>query len=145
MLTADSNLFIHAADPDSSFHEPATAFFDAVTRGREEFVLCELVLVELFMQLRNPAIFAKPYTARESATYCLTLKRNPVWRCIDYDPLVSPKLWAWAIETKAGFRQIIDARIAFTLRHHGVTRFATANTKHFQGFGFQEVWNPLKP
>lgn len=112
-------------------------------KGTEEFVLCELVLVELYMQLRNASIFAKPYTAKESAEYCLALRKNPMWRCIDYDPLVSEKLWAWAIDTKAGFRQIIDARIALTLRHHGVTRFATANVKHFKSFGFAEVWNPL--
>jgi hypothetical protein len=29
------------------------------------------------------------------------------------------------------------------LLHHGVTRFATANIKHFKPFGFAEVWNPL--
>ncbi|MDZ4816333.1 MAG: TA system VapC family ribonuclease toxin [Verrucomicrobiota bacterium] len=143
MLTTDTNLLIHAADPDSPHHEPARNFFLEAGQGREEFVLCELVLVELYMQLRNPAIFAKPYTAKEATSHCLALKQNPVWRCIDYDPMISQKLWSWATETKAGFRQIIDARIAFTLRHHRVTRFATANVKHFQGFGFQEVWNPL--
>ncbi|MEX1118011.1 MAG: TA system VapC family ribonuclease toxin [Terrimicrobiaceae bacterium] len=143
MLTADTNLFIHAADPDSPRHEPAVAFFAAVARGKEEFVLCELVMVELYMQLRNPAIFAKPYTARESAAYCAALRSNPAWRCVDYDPLVSAKLWMWALETKAGFRQIIDARIAFTLLHHGVRRLATVNVKHFKGFGFVEVWNPV--
>ncbi len=143
MLTADTNLLIHAADPDSPSHEAARAFFASVNQGREEFVLCELVLVEMYMQLRNPAIFARPYTAKESVEHCLALRENPLWRCVDYDPLVSPKLWAWASATKAGFRQIIDARIAFTLLHHGVTRFATANVKHFKGFGFAEVWNPL--
>jgi hypothetical protein len=29
------------------------------------------------------------------------------------------------------------------LRHVGVTRMATANVKDFQGWGFQQVWNPL--
>jgi len=143
MLTVDTNLLIHAADPDSPHHECARDFFYEVDAGGEEFVLCELVLVELYMQLRNPAIFPRPYTAKESAAYCQALKRNPAWRCVDYDPLVAPKLWQWAMTSKAGFRQIIDARIAFTLLHHGVTRFATANVKHFKEFGFAKVWNPL--
>ncbi len=143
MLTADTNLLIHAADPDSPCHVLAKAFFAGVAQDKEEFVLCELVLVELYMQLRNPAIFSKPYSAKESAAHCLALKQNPAWRCVDYDPLVSSQLWAWATETKAGFRQIIDARIAFTLLHHGVTSFATANVKHFKSFGFKRVWNPL--
>jgi hypothetical protein len=29
------------------------------------------------------------------------------------------------------------------LRHHGVTHFATGNEKHFGGFGFEKVWNPI--
>lgn len=34
-------------------------------------------------------------------------------------------------------------RMAFTLRHYGVTHFATQNLKDFQGFGFREVFDPL--
>jgi len=29
-------------------------------------------------------------------------------------------------------------------RHHGVTEFATANVKDFEGFGFARVWNPIE-
>lgn len=143
MLSADTNIFVHAADPDSPLHAKARNFFEALERSKEEFVLCELVLVELYMLLRNPAVFARPYTASESAGYCRALRQNPSWRCIDYDPEVSKNLWAYAAETKAGYRHIIDARLAFTLQHHGVDRFATVNQKDFKGFGFKEVWNPL--
>jgi predicted nucleic acid-binding protein len=38
---------------------------------------------------------------------------------------------------------IFDARLALTLRHHGVTEFATRNENHFAGFGFTRLWNPL--
>lgn len=71
--TADTHLFIHAADPDSQQHARARAFFSAVSTQQdgEEFVLCELVLIELYMQLRNAAVFVKPYSARESAAYCV--------------------------------------------------------------------------
>ena len=143
MLTADTNLFIHAADPDSPEHAKARAFFSDLQSQPDEFVVCELVLVELYMQLRNGDIFLEPYTAREAADYCQAMKANPLWRCVDYDPKVSTLLWNWAAEQEAGFRQIIDARLAVTLRHHGVTKFATANVKDFQSFGFEKVWNPL--
>jgi uncharacterized protein len=143
MLTADTNLFIHAADPDSLHHVKARGFFSELASLEDEFVVCELVLVELYMQLRNGAIFVRPYTAQEAADYCQAIKSNPLWRCIDYDPKVSTYLWKWAAETKAGFRQMIDARLAVTLRHHGVTQFATANVKDFKVFGFERVWNPL--
>ncbi|MEY3896049.1 MAG: hypothetical protein RLZZ214_1569, partial [Verrucomicrobiota bacterium] len=62
MITADTNLFIHAADPDSSSHAKAREFFSELESLEDEFVVCELVLVELYMQLRNGAIFLKPYT-----------------------------------------------------------------------------------
>jgi hypothetical protein len=57
----------------------------------------------------------------------------------DYEPEVAKPGGNWAAKTTTGFRRIIDARFAFTLRHHGVTHFATANEKHFEGFGFQRV------
>jgi toxin-antitoxin system PIN domain toxin len=143
MLTADTNLFIHATDPDSVFHDSAKRFFHWVSSEADNFVVCELVLVEIFILLRNPAVFKKPYTAKEAAGYCRALKSNPEWRCIDYDAAVSAKLWEHASKSKAGYRHIIDARLALTLRHHGVNEFATVNTKHFEDFGFQKVWNPL--
>lgn len=145
MLSADTNLFIHAADPDSPSHRRALEFFAGLPAWEDEFVVCELVLVELYMQLRNGAIFVKPYTAREAAAHCQAMKQNPLWRCIDYEAKISARLWQWAAETKAGFRQIIDARLALTLRHHGVTKLATANVKDFKSFGFERVWNPLFP
>ncbi len=40
-------------------------------------------------------------------------------------------------------RRLFDTRTAVALRHQGVTEFATANVKDFQGFGFTRVWNPL--
>jgi hypothetical protein len=66
-----------------------------------------------------------------------------VWEFGYYEPAVAEPLWKWAAATTAGFRQLIDARLAFTLRYHGVTHFATANKRHFAEFGFDNVWNPL--
>jgi toxin-antitoxin system PIN domain toxin len=144
VTSADSNIFLYAADPNSPRHHPARHFLNTCgTQKNEEFVVCELVLVEVYMGLRNPAIFKQPYTSAEAAGYCEQLKKNPRWRCVDYQTEVSHRLWEWASLTNSGFRQIFDARLAMTLRHHGVTRFATLNEKHFQGFGFETVWNPL--
>jgi len=143
MLTADTDLFIHAADPDSDHHDAAKTFFGALSANGEEFVICELVLVEIYILLRNPTVFKKAYTALEAAEFCRALKSNPAWRCIDYDSAVSTSLWKYVSKENVGYSHIIDARLALTLRHHGVDRFATVNTKHFKNFGFEEVWNPL--
>jgi predicted nucleic acid-binding protein len=54
------------------------------------------------------------------------------------------ELWRIASQVEFAYRRIFDARLALTMRHHGVTEFATANVKDFQGFGFARVWNPLQ-
>ncbi len=41
-------------------------------------------------------------------------------------------------------RSIFETRLALTLRHHGVTLFASSNEKHSGDFGFERVWNPLQ-
>jgi len=143
ILSADTNLFLYAANPDSPHHESARAFLEMETAGRQRFLLCGLVLVEIYMQLRNPAVFRKPRSAAEAAGFCEALKSNSAWEYGDYEPEVAIPLWKWAAKSTAGFRHIIDARLAFTLLHHGVTHFATANVMHFSGFGFGKVWNPL--
>ncbi|HWL52506.1 MAG TPA: TA system VapC family ribonuclease toxin [Chthoniobacteraceae bacterium] len=143
IFSADTNLFLYAANPDSPHHEGALRYFEEETMNGRRFLLCGLVLVELYMQLRNPAVFRKPKSAREAAAFCDALRSNPAWEFGDYEPEVARPLWNWAAGTGTGFRQIIDARLALTLRHHGVTHFATANTKHFEGFGFEKVWNPF--
>ena len=38
---------------------------------------------------------------------------------------------------------MFDARLGFTLRHHGVREFATRNIKDFDGIGFGRVWDPI--
>ena len=143
MRAADTNLFLYAANPASEYHDMARRFFASVHTDIE-FVVCELVIVEIYLQLRNPAVMKKPLSSKEAATFCLNLKKHPTWQHVDYCQAVSDSLWEWALNTSAGFRRIIDARLALTLRHHGVSEFATANTRDFQGFGFARVWNPLE-
>jgi toxin-antitoxin system PIN domain toxin len=142
VTSADTNLFLYAANPDSPYQGKARGFFDSMA-GEANFDVCELVLVEVYMQLRNPHVMRKPLTSHEAAKFCLALKAHPVWQHIDYSREVSEAVWAWAAKTDSGFRQMIDARLAFTLLHHGVVDFATANTKDFGDFAFRKLWNPL--
>ena len=143
ILSADTNLFLYAANPESPYHGAARRFFENDANGDQRFLVCELVLVEVYMQLRNPAVFKKPKPASEAATFCLSLRSNPKWEYADYEPDVSAAVWNWAATTSGSFRHVTDARLALTLRHHGVTQFATANTKHFGGFGFERLWSPI--
>ncbi len=86
---------------------------------------------------RRIAGFKKPKIAREATAFCDALRSNPAWEFGDYEPDVAKPFWNWAAKTKTGFRHLIDAHLAFTLRHHGVTHFPSANAKHFEGFGFE--------
>ncbi len=142
MTAADTNLFLYAANPASEHHQAARRFFKSVDADAD-FVVCELVLLEVYMQLRNPAVMPKPLSGRDAAGMCQALKNHPTWQHVDYCSEVSDSLWQWATSTTAGFRRLIDARLALTLLHHGVSEFATANTKDFEAFGFTRVWNPL--
>jgi predicted nucleic acid-binding protein len=112
ILSADANLFLYAANPDSPHHETAHRFFEEEASGKQRFLLCGLVLVELYMQLRNPAVFKKPKTAKEATAFCDALRANPAWEFGDYEPEVAKPLWNWAAKTTNGFRHIIDARVA---------------------------------
>jgi len=143
IISADTNLFLYAANPSSPWHDLAKRFFSKHASKETNFVVCELVLVELYMLMRNPAVLKRPLDSANASAFCQQIRANPNWQHIDYEPSVSTSLWEWAGTTTSGFRRIIDARLALTLRHHGIERFATANTKDFMEFDFKEVWNPL--
>lgn len=53
------------------------------------------------------------------------------------------ELWRRADGEGMATRAIFDARLALTLRHHGVKEFTTRNVKASQGFGFKRVFDPL--
>jgi uncharacterized protein len=52
-------------------------------------------------------------------------------------------VWDQAGRDPFARRKLIDVRLALTLRHHGVTEFATVNGADFRDLGFRRVWNPL--
>jgi uncharacterized protein len=88
ILSDDTNLFLYAANPDSPHHAAAQRFFEEEASDQQRFLLCGLVLVEIYMQLRNPALFKKPKTAKEAAVFCDALRSNPAWEFGEYEPEV---------------------------------------------------------
>jgi predicted nucleic acid-binding protein len=89
IISADTNLFLYAANPDSPHHAAAQQFFATEASDQQRFLICGLVLVEIYMQLRNPAVFKKPRTAKEAADSCQALRSNPAWEYADYEPDVA--------------------------------------------------------
>jgi toxin-antitoxin system PIN domain toxin len=141
MISFDTNLAVYAANSSMPEHSASRAFLESLAK-REDVLVCDLMLVELYLKLRNPKIFSSPLTAPTAAAWCECLRDNKNWGVIESAPVMA-EVWRQAAQKDFAMRRIIDARLALTLRHHGVTEFATSNMKDFQGFGFARVWNPL--
>jgi toxin-antitoxin system PIN domain toxin len=141
MISFDTNIAVHAANQQSEHSIRAREFIESLAMNRD-VAICEMMLVELYLKLRNERIFPKPLTAAQAAGVCLTYRSNQAWRLIDCAPVMD-QVWEQAGQPTFAFRRIIDVRLAATLLHHGVTEFATANTKDFSKLGFERVWNPL--
>jgi len=74
---------------------------------------------------------------------CQIFRRHPSWAVAENAEIMD-ELWSLASQSGFARRRIIDARLALTLQRHGVTKFATVNTRDFETFGFARVWNPLE-
>ena len=141
MLSFDTNIAVHAINRDSPWHDPARAFIESLGQ-RRDVAICELMLVELYLKLRNERIFSRPLTAAQAAGVCQAYRANQGWQLIDAAPVME-RVWEQAARPGFAFRRIIDVRLAATLLHHGVTEFATGNVRDFSRLGFARVWNPL--
>jgi toxin-antitoxin system PIN domain toxin len=141
MLSFDTNLVVYAANADAPEQVSAAAFINGLGT-RQDVVVCELMLVEVYLKLRNPRILRQPMNAASARAYCEVLRANARWLLVESAPVMA-EVWRRAGKSAFAFRRIIDARLALTLQHHGVKEFATSNVKDFEGVGFQRVWNPL--
>lgn len=146
MISFDTNLLLYSLNQDCAEYKDARAFFASIPTTPGTVAICELVLVELYVLLRNPAILKSPLTPADAVSVIQTFRQHPTWALVDYPgdtATVMDEIWRWAVQPNLGRRVVFDARLALTLRHHGVTEFATRNEVHYAGFGFSRVWNPL--
>ncbi len=141
MLSIDTNILLYAQNRDCPEHPPARAFIEHCA-ARDDVAICELVLLEFYQLLRNPSVLASPLNAPEAAAICQAYRGNPRWALIENAPVMD-KLWIIARQPDTARRSLFDARIALTLRHHGITDFATRNVPDFEGFGFTKLINPI--
>ncbi len=146
MLSIDTNLLFHAFNVDSPSHEAAYAWLTAIPT-EEEVAVSEFILAELYGLLRNAAVLKHPLEADEAVEVIQTYRRHPRWRLIGFPVESRPlhdALWEQARRPGFASRRLYDARSALTMAAQGVTEFATANVKDYEGLGFRRVWNPLK-
>lgn len=141
MIAVDTNLLLYARLAGNPFHQAAREFLEGHD-GNPDFVIAELVLVEFYLALRNPAIIDSPLKASEAVEQCNVFRRHPTWQLVE-NADVMHSVWREAARPGFARRRIVDVRLAKTLIAHGVKEFATANVDDFQSLGFQRVWNPV--
>ena len=141
MASLDANIIIYSLNKSMSEHERARSFLLQLS-DRKRRRDCRADLVEVYLLMRNPAVFPDPYSAKEAAQVCEGYRSNPLWRLVECMPVMG-EVWQHAGTPAFARRRIIDARLALTLRAAGVTDFATRNVKDFSDFGFDRVWDPI--
>lgn len=141
MIALDTNVLFPALEPSHRNHSRARAFVDGAPPG--EIVVCELVLVEIYVLVRNPAVCRRPLGASQATALVRRLRTNPAWRLIDYPGGLMERVWRASAAPGFGRRRVLDARLAITLLHHGVHELATANVKDFAGLDLSRVWDPF--
>ena len=145
MLSVDTNLLLYAYESSCSEHERAYSFLSGLV-SREDVGISEFVLVELYHLLRNPAVVERPLKPLDAVAVIQAYRSHPRWRLLSFPNPSSPlmeQVWKRAADPLFARRRIYDLRLALILRGQGVSEFATANTKDFDGLGFHRVWNPL--
>ena len=143
MISMDSNLLLYSLNPDSVWHEGSVSFLrQNLGIPAVRVAITDYVLVELYVLLRNPAVMAKALTARAARDLVTAYWDVPNVLRVE-NANVMDEVWKLAGGRDFGCRRVFDARLALTLRQVGVTQFATAKVKDFEGWGFEKVWNPL--
>ncbi|NJK91902.1 MAG: VapC toxin family PIN domain ribonuclease [Blastochloris sp.] len=145
MLSIDPNILLYAYSSVSPLHTKAQQFLQSLANNHSVGI-SEFALAEFYLLLRNPAVLTKSLTAAAATEVIQNYRHHPAWQIFGYPGnslKLHNELWQKASEQNFARRRLFDARMALTLRHFGVTEFATCNPGDFEGFGFQRVWNPL--
>jgi uncharacterized protein len=143
MLSFDTNILIHSLNPASIFHNSAIEFLAKhLSNPKQRIAICDYVPVELYVHLRNPVVMATPLKASAARDLVTSYWAIPTVMRVE-NANVMDQVWEQVAAPNMARRRIFDLRLGLTLRNAGVTEFATANTKDFQGIGFSKVWNPL--
>ena len=147
MISLDTNILLPAVETRNRDHNRAATFVESL-HDRDDVAISELILLELYSLLRNPAVLPKPLPASVAVDVCAAFRTHPHWQVIGFPPdsrAFHETFWPRLREKTFARRRAYDWRAALCMLRQGVTDFATVNVKDFEGLGFAKVWNPLKP
>ncbi len=145
VISVDTNVLFAALNSATSQHTQAHAFLQSLI-PRKDVVISELVLLELYVLLRNAVVNQHPLSAPEASRVCNTFRLNAHWQVVSL-PQDSRRfhdaLWQSLAHGDMPRRRAFDMRLALSLIDAGVKEFATVNLKDFVEAGFEQVFNPL--
>ena len=84
MISFDTNLLLYSLNRDCPEYSDARAFFASLPTTSGSVAICELVLVELYVLLRNPIVLKNPLNSQDAVALVQPLRRHPTWQLIDY-------------------------------------------------------------
>ena len=145
MISIDTNILLPAVESRNPDHGRAAGFLESL-QDRDDVVICELILLELYALLRNPVVLAKPLVASAAVDVCESFRHHPRWQVIGLPSdqrALHDIFWPRLRDKAMPHRRAFDWRAALAMLQQGVTEFATVNIKDFADFGFRRVWNPL--
>jgi uncharacterized protein len=112
VLSIDTNVLLYAQNQDCPEHDAASAFL-VECADRTDIAVCELVLMELYQLLRNPAVVTRPLDGPEAAEVCQTFRGNRRWALIENAPVIND-VWVLAATPGIARRRLFDARTTLT-------------------------------
>jgi len=141
----DTNLLLYAHNSSVSQHSAAREFVESrvLAVGEEEFVVCHQTLCELFAALTNASLLPNPLSTEQAWDVCRIYMDHPLIQKIAYEPAILKVIESLLRDHPKRGNRLFDLKLAATLRYHGVKRLYTCNLKHFDGYDFLEVENPL--
>ncbi len=145
MLSIDTNILMAAVNPDHNSHSRAAAFLGSL-QNRADVTISEFTLLELYGLLRNAAVLSPPLSASAAVDVCEAFRNHPCWQVLGFPSesrAFHDLFWPRLRDKHFARRRAYDWRLALSLSRQGVTEFATANVKDFEGAGFKRLWNPL--
>jgi predicted nucleic acid-binding protein len=74
--SCDTNILFYSVNPAAEEHERARVYIEQVSNDKN-FVISELVLIELYVLLRSPKILDKPLSAKDAVRICQEYRNNP--------------------------------------------------------------------
>jgi uncharacterized protein len=91
VISIDTNVLLFGLNADCAEHASARKFLEQC-QAREDVVIAELALVELYVLLRNAAVLPKPLSAPAAAALCQTFRKHPRWALVESAPVMT-EVW----------------------------------------------------